>query len=66
MSGNSDDRGGLAPLPEGSGGTEREFHAWCGEELERRRSRDLDFDEERFALAVAFVLRRLAAEGGES
>ena len=65
MSGNSDDKGGLPPLPEGSGSTDRQFHTWCGEELERRRSRDLELDEQRFAEAVAFVLRRLAA-GAES
>ena len=66
MSGNSDERGGMPALPEGAGSTEREFHHWCGEELERRRSRDLDLDEERFGRAVAFVLRRLASDGGES
>jgi hypothetical protein len=56
----------MPALPEGAGSTEREFHHWCGEELERRRSRDLDLDEERFGRAVAFVLRRLASDGGES
>lgn len=66
MSGKTDDRGSLPSLPDGSSSTERQFHAWCGEELERRRSRDLDLDEERFARAVGFVLRRLAADGGES
>ena len=66
MSGNSEESGGLPPLPEGAGSTERDFHAWCAEELERRRSRDLELDEQRFERAVAFVLRRLAAGGGES
>ncbi len=66
MSEQTEDRGGLPTLPEGAGSTERDFHAWCDEELERRRSRDLDLDEERFRRAVAFVLRRLAADGGDS
>ena len=57
MSSSSDDL--LPPLPSEVRGTPRAFHAYCRDELERRRSRDAALHPARYAAAVRLVLARL-------
>jgi len=37
------------------------FHAWCQDELRRRRGRDADLDPARFGRAARLVLEKLGA-----
>lgn len=51
----------LPDLPSDVRGTARAFHRWCNAELERRQTRDVDLDLERFQRAARLVLGRLGA-----
>ena len=56
---NDDTPSPLPALPADTRGTPRAFHRWCEEDLERRRSRDVELDADRYARAVRLVLARL-------
>jgi hypothetical protein len=53
----------LPALPPDTKGAALAFHAWCVEELRRRRSRDAELDVDRFGRAASLVLRRLGTRG---
>jgi|GEM_PF-2651644 len=53
----------LPTLPPDTRGAAKAFHNWCAEELRRRRSRDVELDEARFARATRLVLGHLGVRG---
>lgn len=55
-------RATLPDLPPDVRGTARSFHDWCREELERRQTRDVELDVERFERATRLVLSRLGVK----
>jgi len=55
----------LPTLSDDVKGTSLAFHSWCVEELRRRRSRDLELDDERYARAMRVVLDHLAGRPGD-
>lgn len=46
-------------LPPNVRGTAAAFHQWCGEELRRRRTRDVELVPKRYLAATRLVLARL-------
>lgn len=54
-------RATLPALPAQTRGAPRAFHRWCSDELERRQTRDVELDAERFERAVRLVLGKLGA-----
>lgn len=55
-------RATLPDLPTQTRGAPRAFHRWCRAELERRQTRDVDLDMERFERAARLVLGKLGAD----
>lgn len=58
-------RSSFDPIPAlvpGQKGPAVAFHAWCQDELRRRRGRDADLDPARFGRAARLVLEKLSAE----
>ena len=55
----------MPELPPDTRGTAASFHAWCEDELRKRRSRDLELDQGRYARAARLVLHRLGVRFGE-
>lgn len=50
----------LPTLPDDAKGASVAFHSWCVDELRRRRSCDVELNDERYARAMRIVMGRLA------